>query len=673
MIRLSASEIVKLVHARIISRQIYKLNLKYFRRNTTPDRLPRNLKHIVNGRNDSVASFKQKLRGRFFLSDLNKKEFYVSLMTSLGGFESIMDDADMVHENKFKMLGSELFSFGTKIDWHLDFKSGKKWPRSFYTKINALKSSDHSDVKIPWELSRFHQAIWLGKAYWISQSESHAQKFKDMANDWIDSNPVGYGVNWASPIEAAIRAMNLIIGLMYFIGSESIDDKFFTKLLCSLYDHGTYISHNLERTLRSGNHYISNLVGLLYLGIFFYDTKVGKRWVQLTRRELELEIFNQVYEDGTDYEKSTGYQCFVAELLAAAYVLLKLNNFEMSEGFNSRLEKMFEFIASATMRGGKVPAIGDSDDGRVFQMKAEKDPSDHRDLLAAAAAIFGKEKFKFVAREYSELALLLLGTKGFEEFSSLKENSEMESVIFAEGGFAFLKTGRDFCSFDVGDIGKRGRGGHGHNDVLSLTIAGKNQFIVDRGTYCYTCDTNLRNKLRSTYSHNTAVIDKTEQAEFSGLWSIKKDLSSPELLNWVSTPEQDVVEAQHHAYERLSQTAIHKRKITFNKHRRTFLIEDNFVGEGRHKIEVMFHFAPELRVTNLGRNFLALEGEEFAVLKFQHPFTLEDWEHSPSYGVLNYAKSARLKVSAELPVKLEAFIFILSSLEEMNYLLNRFR
>ncbi len=673
MLRLSASKFVKLVYARIISRQIYKLNIKYFRRSTTPDRLYKKLKHIFSGSNDSIESFKQKLRERFFLSDLNKREFYINLMTSLAGFDSIMDDADMVHENKFKALGSVVFSFGEKIDWHLDFKSGKRWPLSFYTKIDALNPTDHSDVKVPWELSRFHQAIWLGKAYWISHGETHAYKFRDMANDWIDSNPVGYGVNWASPMEAAIRAMNLIIGLMYFMGSENIDDEFFMKLICSLYDHGTYISHNLEKTLHSDNRYVSNLVGLIYLGIFFYDTGIGKRWVKFARREVESEILNQIYEDGTDYEKSTGYQCFVAELLTAAYVLLKLNNFEMPEYFKSRLEKMFEFMASATMRDGKVPAIGDSDSGRVFKMKTEKDSSDPRDLLAVAAAIFRNGKFKFAAREYNELALMLLGTKGFEEFSSLKENLEKKSIIFPEGGFAFLKTGKDFCSFNMGDIGKRGRSGHIHNDVLSFTISGKNQFIVDRGTYCYTCNTNLRNKLRSTYSHNTVVVDKTEQVEFSGLWSIKKDLTSPEFLNWASTLEQDVVEAQHHAYERLPQPVIHKRKITFNKHQRTFLIEDNLMGAGRHEIELMFHFAPELRVTNLGRNFLALEGEEFALLKFQHAFTLEDWEHSPSYGVLNYAKSAHLKVSAELPLKLETFIFILSSLEEVNYLLNRFR
>ncbi len=698
MIKLSPKDAAKIAFSRILSRRIYKFRIKTFHRTITPDKLLRNFGYDIHNQKDFVAAFKQRLRERFFLSDLNKKEFYVNLMTSIGGFDSIMDDADMVHENKFKTLGSDMFSFGEKIDWHLDFKSGKRWEPKFYSEIdminsgdrgeetgerrqekgdrrkeNGTRSTEHSDVKVPWELSRFHQAIWLGKAYWISRSEAHAEKFKCLVEDWIENNPVGYGVNWVIPMEAAIRAMNLIVGSLYFIGSNRIDDDFLLRILCSLYEHGIYIRNNLERSFRNGNHYISDLVGLIYLGIFFYDTKAGKRWVKFAHLELEHEILNQVYEDGTDYEKSTSYQRLVAELFTSAYVLLKLNRFTISADFESRLEKMFRYLNAATMRDGRVPTIGDADDGRAFRMKSEIDFNDHRDLLALGTALFGKGDLKATAKNFSEIALLLLGSGGFEKFSSLEANTKATSRLFAEGGFAFLKTERDFCSFDFGDIGMRGRGGHGHNDVLSFTIAGKNQFIVDRGTYCYTCDMKLRNKLRSTHSHNTAVVDGTEQAEFARLWSVKEDLTAPELLKWNSNDEQDVIEAQHHAYERLPQPVIHKRKITFNKRQRTFLIEDNFAGEGEHKIELMLHFAPNLKVTDLGRNFLALEGEEFALIKFQNPFTIEAWEHSPSYGVLQTGQTARVRALTMVPVKFETFIFILSNVDDINHILNRFQ
>jgi hypothetical protein len=688
---LPALELVRLIYIRKVRPLIYKLNIRCFKKRTTPHRLLRKFRGDIGDVKGFVERFKGILRQRFFLSDLNRKEFYVNLMTSLGGFDSIMDDADLVHENKFKALGSPVFSFGEKFDWHLDFKTGFRWRTVFYTKIDPLKSIDHSDIKVPWELSRFHQAIWLGKAYWVSNSEVHARKFKEIVSDWIDCNPVGYGINWVSPMEVSIRAMNLIVGLMYFIGSKTIDDSFFMKLLCSLYDHGIHIYNNLEKTLRSGNHYVSNLVGLIYVGIFFHDTKDGRRWFDFAKRELDLEILNQTYPDGTDYEKSTGYQRLVSEMLIAAYVLLKLNNFEVSEEFSARLERMFDFLASATMQDGETPQIGDSDDGRIFKMKSQVNSNRHRDILAVSAAVFGNRKFKYAAKEYSELALLLLGTQGFEKFSSIEDEFASKSTIFRDGGFAFLRSENVFCSFDFGDIGKRGRGGHGHNDVLSFTLSGKNQLIVDRGTYCYTCDVRMRNKLRSAYSHNTAIVDGIEHAEFSGLWSVKRDLTSPELLGWTSTIEQDVIEAQHHAYERLNPPVVHQRRIIFNKTRRTFVIEDNFLGDGDHQVELMFHFAPGIKVTDVGRNFLALEStqaasfdnysfgsgassrslaEEFALLKFQYPVTLENWEHSPSYGVLESGKTARLKVVVHFPTKFETFIFILSTFEEMNYLLN---
>ncbi len=666
----------------------------------SPDRLVRSYPRHFRSKHEFIESFKQNLRSRFFVSDLNNKEFYVSLMTSLGGFDTIMDDADMVHENKLQTLGSDVFSFGEKMDWHLDFKSGKRWRVAYYTNINIIERGEsrqeegdsppeksvkrgtantgpatphfeHSDVKVPWEVNRFHQAIWLGKAYWISHSEAHTDKFKELVNDWIENNPVGYGINWHTPMEVAIRAMNLIVGLLYFMGSSRLDDEFILSLLCSLFEHGIFIRYNLERRFRNHNHLISDLAGLLFLGILFYDTKAGKRWVKLARKELEAEITNQVCPDGTDYEKSTSYQRLVMELFTVSYRLLSLNGFEVSHTLRERLENMYTFLASATMQSGHVPNIGDADDGRVFRIKANIDFNDHRDLLSVGAALFNRPDLKAAAGSYSELALLLLGGEGFEKFTMLERQHEVSSSLFSQGGFAFLKSERDFCSFDFGDIGQRGRGGHGHNDVLSVTISGKDKLLVDRGTYCYTSDPIIRNKLRSTYSHNTVVIDKIEQAEFAGLWTIKEDLTSPELVGWKSSSEQDVIEALHHGYSRQPQPVVHKRKITFNKKQRTFIIEDDLSGEGQHVVELMFHFAPELKVVDLGRNFIGLEGNEFALMKFDRSFMIENWEHSQSYGVIQRAKTARVTIESHLPLRVQTFLFIISSADEMNRLLNR--
>ncbi len=721
MLRVSATDFARLIYSRIVTPELYTLGKKYLRKSITVEKLLRKFPRSFRKPGDFSALFKQSLRQRFFLSDSNRKDFYLNLLTSLGGFDNILDDADLVHENKYQTLGSEVFSFGDKIDWHLDFRSGKRWPMAYYTNIDVLGKGErkqeerarrgigesaetesryggegqesgtgniepgtanleprtwnleHADVKVPWEVNRFHQAIWLGKAYWVSHSESHTEKFMQLVNDWIEENPAGYGINWRASMEVAIRGMNLIVGLLFFMGSPKLDDEFLLKLLCSLYEHGVYIWYNLERSPRNHNHLISDLVGLLYLGILFHDTDSGKRWTVFAHRELEREMLGQVYEDGTDYEKSTSYQRLVIELFTAAYVLLKLNNFSVTNTFSRRLESMYTFLSSSTMQDGRIPPIGDSDDGRIFRMKTKIDFNDHRDLTSIGATLFGRSDLKAAAGGFSEIALLLLGSEGFEKFTSLESKPETSSRLFKEGGFAFLRTGKDFCSFDFGDLGQRGRGGHGHNDLLSLTVSGNDHFLVDRGTFCYSSDAAFRNKLRSTYSHNTIVVDEAEQAEFAGLWSVKKDMTSPELVEWTSTRDQDVIEALHHAYTRLADPVTHKRKITFNKSQRTFIIEDNLLGKGDHKIEMMFHFAPEVKVVDLGRNFIVLEGKEFALLKFERPFKIENWEHSPSYGVIQRAKTARVELETQLPFKIQTFIFIISSADEMNRLLNRIR
>lgn len=668
---MSADRITGSLSARIASPAIYKLRTRYFGKALTPKRLRKMFPVSFGSSSTFFQSFKQGLRERFFLSDLNRKEFYINLITSLGDFDSILDDADLVHENKFQALGSIVYSFGKEVDWHLDFKTGRRWEPEFYAKIEVETPGDPSDVRVPWQLSRFHQAIWLGKAYWLSRSESHTEKFKELVRDWIEKNPVGFGVNWYSAAEAAIRAMNLVVGLLYFMNSAKIDERFLFELICSLYEHGVYIRYNLRGKPREVVEYIYGLVGLIYLGMLFYDSQTGKAWVEFARRQLELEVSDHIGEGGTMHGNPTACHRGLTESIASAYVLLKLNRFPVSDEFIGRIEKMFLFLASATMRDGTVPELGDVDDTHIFRMKPNSELNDHRDVLAVGAALFGKSELREAAGSFSELALLLLGGEGFERFSRIPGGSGIPSSVYREAGLAFLRTDKDFASFNFGRANAREGGAPARNEMLGFTIAGKNRFIVNRGTYSRNRNSPIRNRLRSTYSHNTIVIDRSEQTDRSSVRSMADDAARPELLKWLSTENQDIVEAQHHAYERIARSVTHRRTLTLNKRQRTFRVEDDLLGEGRHSVEMMFHFAPGLRVVDLGRNFLALEGEEFALMKFQYPFTLENWDHSPEYGVLRNARTARVSLETDLPLRIETFIFITSNEDDMNYLLNR--
>ncbi len=144
-----------------------------------------------------IAWFHDASRLRFFFHPRNQKDFFLNLLTKTQSHESILAEAQDVLDNKFQTLGSPKVSLGKEIQWHQDFKSGKSWPLESPRKLDLLDLGNPSDVKVPWELSRFHQVWWLGKAYWLTRNEEYPRKFAELVESWLEANPPGKGVNWA--------------------------------------------------------------------------------------------------------------------------------------------------------------------------------------------------------------------------------------------------------------------------------------------------------------------------------------------------------------------------------------------------------------------------------------------------------------------------------------------
>lgn len=613
---------------------------------------------------------KQRVDTNYFFDSHNfHSNEFIKTLTSIQNHSTILQEAELILQNKFQTLGSELTYLGERINWHQDFKSGRIWEKSFYTKIDSKHSINKSDIKVPWELSRFHQAQYLAKAYLITKDEKYSSKFFDLVNDWIDENPFCVGVNWNCAMEVAIRAVNWIYALHIFKSSSSFSIESKGKIYNSLYLHGLFIRNNLEYGRRNGNHYLSDLMGLIFIGAFFYKHWFGKRWFNFARKELEREILIQVYEDGVDYEKSTYYQRLVTEIFTLSNIVAEKINKPFSKKFTDRLHKMFEFIASYVLRD-EVPNVGDCDDGRIIKFNFYEKVSEMRNLLAVGAAIFNDEVLKSKAKKIFVDVLLLLGIDGFNKYSKL-QTIELNSrnQIFEKGGFAVLSSKEIFIFFDFGDIGMNGWGGHGHNDILSFELAymGK-RFIVDSGTYVYTPDPEMRQKLRSTSSHNTIMVDKKEQAEFLNLFRIKSDLSRPELLIFQCNENgKDVIEAQAHCYANLKNPVIIKRKIELDKSSKSLRIEDSFLGNGPNHIEIFYHFHPSVQIKKLTSSIYELTYDE-SKIKLELPvygnYSVEIVEsyYSESYGKL--AKNQKMKITIEKKTKFPYSFMVLIKAEE---------
>jgi uncharacterized heparinase superfamily protein len=559
----------------------------------------------------------------------------------------VLEDAQHVLDNKFQTLGSPLVSLGERINWQRDFKTGREWPLKASHTLDILDLANPSDVKVPWELGRFHQTWWLGKAYWVTSREEYASAFGRIVEDWIDQNPPGLGVQWSIAMEVAIRACNWICGYSFFCESKSLSREFWLKFMKSLYVHGLFIWNNREYSLRNGNHYLSNIVGLMFLGVFFHQTNQGRKWLTWSVRELQNEMAREVTNDGVNYEKSTSYHRLVLELFTAATALCRINSLELHASFSTRLEKMFDFVLHYIRPDGSAPMIGDADDGRLFRYQMSEPINDHRHLFPIGAVLFERGDFK-QAGAYSHDAVFLLGAEGFEQFLKLKGvDPPATSSLFPHGGFVIMRSPDVHLVADVGDIGMEGRGGHGHNDTLSFDLWARGvPLIVDPGTYAYTADVPARQLFRSTMMHNTAMVDKEEIAEFNGLWQIRQDDTDPHVLRWETDGRKDVLEAEHSGYSRLRIPVVHRRIFLLDKTHFSLELHDQFLSSGRIRAELMFHLHPGVSVESIGSTECILHAEGISMkVVFSHPVAQQESWYSPSYGLRLPSRALCLEVS----------------------------
>lgn len=507
--------------------------------------------------------------------------------------------AEDVYKHNFDLLGSGPVHLGSKIDWHLDFKVGRRWPLSYWTRI-PICYNDGSDIKVPWELNRFHHLVILGKAYWLTAEERYAQEFVDQITDWIEKNPYSFGVNWVCPMEVAIRAVNWIWGWHFFKDSQTLSDEFKMVFLKSLYQHGRFIYQNLEDMEKIGgvnsNHLISNGTGLVYLGLFFSESKETKKWLNKGLEILFAELKNQIYPDGVDYEQSVNYHRLVLELLISPLIFCQKNGIEVPQAAWDKIEKMFEFVMYYTKPDGSAPQIGDADAGRLHKLSSDKNTlNDHRYLLSIGAVLFKRGDFKKYSGGFHEEAFWLLGKDGKEEYDRIQADSaSLGSMAFKDSGFYIMRDNNNYMLIRAGDGGMDGFGSHSHCDTLSFEVyAGDKTFIIDPGTYCYTGDYKMRNLFRSSKYHNTVVVDDEEIKRFKEkeLFRMQNDARPKENV-WEVTEDYDFFDGEHYGYQRLKNPVINRRQIYFDKKEHYWVVKDILTGKGEHKFNLYFHFAP---------------------------------------------------------------------------------
>ena len=524
------------------------------------------------------------------------------------GRRLILDFADQIQAGRFPFLGYDTAELGARPKWNRDFVSGKEWPDVTCDLRDCIRN-DGSDVKAPFELSRLQFLPVLGKAHVLSGDHSYRRAAKNLLSHWIHSNPAPVGVNWTIAMEAALRAMSICFLLNLLSPFEAEEETWLAAVTHSLAEHLLFIEANLEFSyFISSNHYLSDLVGLYCLSVVLDGRGMAARRRKYSRL-IEAEMARQVFDDGGDYEASTGYQVLVTQLFTTALLLMRAEGASSpSPAFLQRLASLFRFLNCIASPSGELPHIGDCDDGRtelllddLRQMKhlpvAERNSLRVSGLVGLGRRLFS-ESGADCEGSGDDAAWYGLAKPPRVRSPETRSDAVRESStkVLPYSGIGVLRHDSAEILFFAIPNGISGKGSHTHNDKLSfvLRLAGE-QVFCDSGTACYTKDIATRNEFRGTAAHNTLMIDGTEQNRILpgplGLFT----LGNEAVVSRMDTGESPgrFLRASHAGYRSLGVTLT--RTIRAIDGETAFLIEDKLEGDGEHEFELNFQIAPNRR------------------------------------------------------------------------------
>ena len=524
-----------------------------------------------------------------------------------------------------------------RFEWRRDPLSHRLWPLDYHSDI-SLQSNDGSDIRALWEINRLNHFITLSRTYIITGDEEYAAKLLAQFDSWLEQNPLGRGPNWNCAMEVALRAMNLLAAFTACRHADSFADEHLFRWLQSFEQHGAHIKRNLEFSyLGTTNHYLTDVVGLLWLGIVLPELAAANEWRDWALQQLLKEMDQQVLPDGADYEGTTGYHRYVLELFLYSFILCRQHQIDLDGKYWHKLTAMLQFVQSYLRPDGLAPLIGDSDGSQALPICSRR-ADDHAYLLPVGAVATNDASFK--VGPLSEEVLWLFGETGVRSYDALPAaNLVIGSRAFKEAGVYVLRHDDLYLLFNAARHLREGRSSHRHNDALSIEVSLCGQpFIVDPGTYVYSADLSARHAFRSTAYHSTVQIDDDEQNTIDESRPFLFGNNAKPLVNcWESTAEFDRVTGVHVGYERIPGKVRHERSVTFYKHDRWWLIEDQLTGHGTHKIATRFHLAEDLEAHETKGSVTAVDPESgvsllIITLDGDHQLEFESQFVSHDYG-----------------------------------------
>jgi uncharacterized heparinase superfamily protein len=565
---------------------------------------------------------------------------------------ALRTEADGLLEQRFDYLGSGPVRLEPTIDWHTDFKSGYRWPPGFYQDLEITRLDDDSDAKVPWELSRGHQLLTLARAARLFEDERYAAELERQLAGWLEANPAGVGINWVTPMEIALRAVNWTWAIGTLEAWRPLDGELRARATRSLQTHARHIALHLEGSpLLRSNHYLADVFGLLVLADALPADPLAARWRRASRRALEREIRRQVLDDGVGFEASLPYHGLALEMFLLAWHLAQRSGRPLSSAYRRRLERMLEVSRAVRHPDGRCPVFGDQDSGRVLPASFQRPPT-HDNLLDLGAALLGRDR-SHDGPPHEEVAWTL-GVEPWRALRARPLDARPARTAFPNGGLYVLRGGGAHLVARWGGVGQNGNGGHAHNDLSSYELSFGTPVVVDSGTYVYTADVRARNAFRAARAHNVLVVDGLDMHPLSEAQPFRLPAHARFAVEeWSERFDGATLVGWHDGFRRAGGSIRCRRRIALAGDSGIVEIADEVLGAGTHRAESLVHLAAGCRATRVGRSTVRVDDVGHVVtIEFfgATDVEVEAGAVSSQYGVREPADVVCASTSAELPL-----------------------
>lgn len=439
--------------------------------------------------------------------------------------------ANRILTHRFPLLGVEIQT-GAQIAWRRDYLTGVESPKTYFRRIPYLDPSRSGDHKLVWELNRHQHLVVLAQAWLATADRRYLDEIRAQLESWWRDNPFHRGINWASALEVAFRALSWI--WVYHLAGAALEDELRARLLTSLLQHASHLEWNLSVYFSPNTHLLIEAVALHALGVLFPGLPGSERWRRKGARWARAQMETQVRADGSHFEQSSYYHVYALDAFLFHAVLA-----EAPPSWRHKLASMARFLSALMGPARELPMLGDDDGGRFFHPYGSRSRF-ARASLATAAALLGLD-LPYEPEDVWEQAFWWLGP-GVLERKPPAHQPPARSRLFPNAGLAVMAHGDLHILADAGPFGA-GSAGHSHSDTLSLVVrSGNEEILIDPGTYTYVGDPLWRDRFRGSAAHNTVRIDGLDQAIPAGpfRWQEPPRVA---LIEFAPAPAHDFLEA----------------------------------------------------------------------------------------------------------------------------------